>query len=176
MFFGLCVFLLAMAITFFFVDLKVDPPNGFSTHGFAALIGGSVGLLLALAYLFLFVPCFLNMKHEIHLSFSCLHIQEDDEEIAIVVDTQNSPISKVSDTILNDAEKDNIFVDESPEIKRIFRPLQVLTACYGSINHGANDVANCIGPLVTAWHLYKVNRDCLYLLDPITMLRTKKLV
>lgn len=40
-------------------------------------------------------------------------------------------------------------------MKRVFRPLQVLAACYGALNHGANDVANCIGPLVSVWFIYQ---------------------
>ena len=48
------------------------------------------------------------------------------------------------------------FVDESDEIKKVFRPLQLIAACYGSINHGANDVANCIGPVAIVWILYMV--------------------
>ena len=44
--------------------------------------------------------------------------------------------------------------DESDEIKRIFRPLQILAACFGALTHGSNDVGNCVGPLVKIWYLY----------------------
>ncbi len=37
--------------------------------------------------------------------------------------------------------------DEYLEVERIFRKMQVLTSCYVSFSHGANDVANAIGPL-----------------------------
>ena len=33
--------------------------------------------------------------------------------------------------------------------------LQVLAACFGALSHGSNDVGNCIGPLVTIWHIYR---------------------
>merc|ERR1712126_265097 len=51
-------------------------------------------------------------------------------------------------------------VQESAEVKRVFQPLQLLCACYAAINRGSNDVANCIGPLVTAWMIYKAPYDC----------------
>jgi PiT family inorganic phosphate transporter len=34
-------------------------------------------------------------------------------------------------------------------VERIFRYLQILTACYVAFAHGANDVANAAGPLAT---------------------------
>ena len=70
-------------------------------------------------------------------------------------------------------------VDEEEEVKRVFRPLQLLTACFGALrylmikcisaellkkltfklslgsSHGSNDVGNCIGPLVTVWYIYR---------------------
>ena len=48
------------------------------------------------------------------------------------------------------------FVDESEDVKRVFRPLQLLTACFGALSHGSNDVGNCIGPLVTVWYIFQV--------------------
>merc|ERR1712013_100960 len=45
--------------------------------------------------------------------------------------------------------------DESEEVMRVFRPLQLLTACFGALSHGSNDVGNCIGPLVTVWYIYR---------------------
>ena len=61
--------------------------------------------------------------------------------------------------------------DEVEEVKRVFRPLQLLTACFGALryfiqfehfsicafafSHGSNDVGNCIGPLVTVWYIYR---------------------
>ena len=39
-----------------------------------------------------------------------------------------------------------IAIDESEQVKRVFRPLQLLTACFGALSHGSNDVGNCIGP------------------------------
>jgi PiT family inorganic phosphate transporter len=37
--------------------------------------------------------------------------------------------------------------NEYDEVEKIFRKMQVFTSCYVSFSHGANDVANAIGPL-----------------------------
>ena len=70
------------------------------------------------------------------------------------LDEQTIGLTNSGTKLLNE-KLDNC--SESDEVKRVFQPLQFLTACYAAINHGANDVANCIGPLVTAWMLYKVS-------------------
>ena len=46
-----CVFVIMMAITFFFVVLNSVPPSGFTNMTFGVLIGGIVGILFALAFL-----------------------------------------------------------------------------------------------------------------------------
>ncbi|MDQ7063400.1 MAG: anion permease [candidate division KSB1 bacterium] len=40
-------------------------------------------------------------------------------------------------------------------VERIFRDLQILTACYVAFAHGANDVANSIGPLAAILNIMK---------------------
>lgn len=44
---------------------------------------------------------------------------------------------------------------EEDGVEEIFRKLQVFTACYVSLAHGANDVANAIGPVVGIYMIYK---------------------
>ncbi|NQU21938.1 MAG: inorganic phosphate transporter [Candidatus Nealsonbacteria bacterium] len=38
--------------------------------------------------------------------------------------------------------------------ERIFASLQILTACYVAFAHGANDVANAVGPLAAVYHIH----------------------
>ena len=38
--------------------------------------------------------------------------------------------------------------------ERIFASLQILTACYVAFAHGANDVANAVGPLAAIYHIH----------------------
>jgi PiT family inorganic phosphate transporter len=40
-------------------------------------------------------------------------------------------------------------------VEEVFRRLQILTACYVSVAHGANDVANAIGPVAGIYIIYK---------------------
>lgn len=44
---------------------------------------------------------------------------------------------------------------EEEGVEEIFRRLQVFTACYVSLAHGANDVANAIGPLAGIYFIYQ---------------------
>lgn len=44
---------------------------------------------------------------------------------------------------------------DPPEIRQLFKFLQILTACFGSFAHGGNDVSNAIGPLLAIWAIYK---------------------
>ncbi|MFH1416194.1 MAG: inorganic phosphate transporter [Elusimicrobiota bacterium] len=41
------------------------------------------------------------------------------------------------------------------EPEEVFRMLQILTACYVAFAHGANDVANAVGPLAGIYSIYK---------------------
>ncbi|MFB6262483.1 MAG: inorganic phosphate transporter [Bradymonadaceae bacterium] len=43
---------------------------------------------------------------------------------------------------------------EVREVERVFRYLQVITACFVAFAHGSNDVANSIGPLAAIVNLY----------------------
>ncbi len=45
---------------------------------------------------------------------------------------------------------------EEEGVEEIFRRLQVFTACYVSLAHGANDVANAIGPVAGIYAIYKL--------------------
>ena len=43
---------------------------------------------------------------------------------------------------------------DPPEVSQVFRSLQILTSCFGSFAHGANDVSNAIGPLIALFLIY----------------------
>lgn len=50
--------------------------------------------------------------------------------------------------------KKTIHKVEEEGVEEIFRRLQIFTACYVSLAHGANDVANAIGPLAGIYFIY----------------------
>ncbi|GLC54682.1 hypothetical protein PLESTB_000895000 [Pleodorina starrii] len=45
-----------------------------------------------------------------------------------------------------------------PSTEHAFKYLQVVTAICDSFSHGANDVANSVGPLAAIWHIYRYQR------------------
>ncbi len=47
--------------------------------------------------------------------------------------------------------------DRYVRVERIFRKLQIMTSCYVAFAHGANDVANAIGPLATVFQTIQNN-------------------
>ena len=55
-------------------------------------------------------------------------------------------------------------------VDRIFAQLQILTACYVAFAHGANDVANAIGPLAAIFSVIKTKAVALQVEVPLWML------
>lgn len=47
----------------------------------------------------------------------------------------------------------NVSEDKLKTVESVFRNLQVMTSCYVAFSHGANDVANAIGPLATIYNI-----------------------
>ncbi|KXZ41101.1 hypothetical protein GPECTOR_797g20 [Gonium pectorale] len=43
----------------------------------------------------------------------------------------------------------------SPETEQVYKYLQVFSACAVSFSHGANDVANAVGPFSGIWYVYR---------------------
>ena len=84
-----------------------------------------------------------------------LAIKKEDRQLVLFLNGQNKNLmflkvfAEIIQTLLQD--------DESQEIKNIFRPLQVLSACTAALAHGGNDVGNAIGPLVLIWLVFEVS-------------------
>jgi hypothetical protein len=43
----------------------------------------------------------------------------------------------------------------NPETEQVYKYLQVFSACAVSFAHGANDVANAVGPFSGIWYVYR---------------------
>ncbi len=47
-----------------------------------------------------------------------------------------------------------------PETEQVYKYLQVFSACAVSFAHGANDVANAVGPFAAIWWVTRLCRAC----------------
>ena len=55
-------------------------------------------------------------------------------------------------------------------VERIFAFLQIITACYVAFAHGANDVANAVGPLAAVYHIATTGEVAMKVPVPIWIL------
>ena len=67
-----------------------------------------------------------------------------------VVDLSNTQLTSII-KIHNNAERFD------PKIEEMFKYLQIFTAACDSFSHGANDVANAIGPFAAIYLIYREN-------------------
>ena len=116
---------------------------------FGVTLGILVGFFSALVYFFFILPQLLKMKGDLRISFS-IFSKKDRKESYNLSETlemmeENKVDSNENSKIDHTNSKIDDNYDESNEIKRVFRPLQILAACFGALSHGSNDVGNCIG-------------------------------
>lgn len=52
---------------------------------------------------------------------------------------------------------DAIYLEQQEDVERIFKVLQVVTACLLSFSHGSNDVSNAIGPFAAMYSMWSNN-------------------
>ena len=158
LFYSFCVFLIFMAITFTFTNmLKYEALEVegiiMNKKVFSLILGVLVGFLCSCLFFFFILPELSKMRGDLRITFQIFSKKKEEkkkkESFQMVPMDANKDVPKAISKF-----KDS-FVDESDDIKRIFRPLQVLAACFGALTHGSNDVGNCIGPLVTVWYIYK---------------------
>jgi len=74
-------------------------------------------------------------------------------------------LSKLLDTNTDEIVAENAKAAEmhasaekfSRKTEVVFRYMQIMTACFDSFAHGANDVANAVGPFAACWYVYSNN-------------------
>ena len=72
-------------------------------------------------------------------------VPKQKKQLQISTESPNSPdVASASELIYSDP----------PEVASIFKSLQILTSCFGSFAHGANDVSNAIGPLIAVYLIH----------------------
>ena len=162
--FSLCVFVMFWTIGFQMATAKsiialegypslitttscFDPNN----KVFGIIVGIIVGLLFTIPFHSLLLPRLLNSSKAFYLSFDMLGKKSDAES-----SLRLEKISSQQNIDHQTGEEEEEEVKEDQEVRSVFQPLQVLAACFAALNHGGNDVGNCIGPLVTVYAIYAV--------------------
>jgi sodium-dependent phosphate transporter len=155
----------------------MDWSNG---KAYFTAIAFALGFGVGLAYLLFVIPRLVRMATGSDFALTCglarrlcrrqpekISERSDSDSGVEVYIQQLEVISKVAMVDVEDGkrrpeiqkEEDVDNGDDGPEVMRIFRPLQVLSACTGALAHGGNDVGNCIGPLVLIYHVYQVRTE-----------------
>jgi len=62
------------------------------------------------------------------------------------------------------------FTEKIGKIESIFRRLQIMTSCYVALSHGANDVANAIGPVASIFSIVKAGEITSKVAVPVWLL------
>ena len=156
------VFFLFMVLGFNLSTAKsIEPPTLVTSETclnpnkplFGFLVGLATGLAAAVPFHFLLLDRLLNTSKDFRLSLGKFegNIEEDEsrqDQMMYQMDSRNN----VTEVPIDREETEFV---EDKEIKNVFRPLQVIAAFFAALNHGGNDVGNCIGPLVTIYFIYK---------------------
>lgn len=137
--------------------LGLDDINIESAVGYSFLIAGS-GTILS-------IPLVPKIRKHVDKKFSTQIETTSTAEFILNTNNQielninsRSQLDKV-ENIHNQAEKFD------PKIEETFKYLQVFSAICDSFSHGANDVANAIGPFAAIYTIYKSNGDLSKKLD-----------
>lgn len=102
-------------------------------------------------------------NHQNNIELSNIEEQKDSDNNELNVDELTSNRNELSLQNDNDLER-VIALHENAEkfdekIEETFKYLQIFTAICDSFSHGANDVANAIGPFAAIWAIYNSNGD-----------------
>lgn len=126
-----------------FVDLSVIPVWG------VVLLSVSVGYLTGF-FAFLALP-FLKQRALINAEERKVIWKSKDDPTSGEEESDTSSVTSPSPAVSPTFEAETF----APETEQLFAFLQILTACFGSFAHGANDVANAIGPFAVIISVYQ---------------------
>ena len=152
-----------LTINSFFIIYKGAKGIGLDDIPLEIAIGSSFGIGLLFALLSIpFVP---RIKHLINKKEKLEKNSRGNVQMTIVSEKENITENKDKLFIKNDKELEKVIsihknaekFDEKNE--EIFKYLQVFTAICDSFSHGANDVANAIGPFAVIYTIYSSDGD-----------------
>ena len=111
------------------------------------------------------IPLVPKIRKIVNKKYEGIITRTSEIERQEILDNQNelnisseSQLKKVIDLHANAERFD-------PKIEEVFKYLQIFTAICDSFSHGANDVANAVGPFAAIYLIYRENRDISKKLD-----------
>ena len=147
-----------ITLNIFFIIYKGAKGLGLDKIPVEIAIGSACGsgLLVAL----IIIPFIPKIKKKVIAKFAAIRNTENNIEMKSIetqIEEKQSTLNITSEAELNrvvklhtDAEKFDIKTEE------VFKYLQVFTAMCNSFSHGANDVANAIGPFAAIYTIWSV--------------------
>lgn len=156
--------LIAFTIFFAIRKLIIDSPTPVkNVRKYGPLFGAPVFLILSLVLFFKGLNNFYDKKTDLYIMFSGT-VQLSLTHIWIISIAAGLLASMVLIVALRrmdldipdrNMEKNALKEAQTKSVERVFRYLQVITACFVAFAHGSNDVANSIGPLAAIVSLFK---------------------
>ena len=128
------------------------------------MVGLACGVTVTTVFHWLLLPRLLSSQHSFKLSLEWVERccrQQSQSQVSATSGSPSIHLLLPQDIALQEIEtgqtvEPGLEVEEHPQVAAVFRPLQVVVASFAALNHGGNDVGNCIGPLVTIWFVYQV--------------------
>jgi len=112
-----------------------------------------VSIVVTLLAIYIFFPYLQKSDKDLALDFDLRFWLKNKNSVDIEkTDIEMNANTKMCSVTEDVQEKKEI---ENQDVTRIFRPLQVISAMTSALVHGGNDVANCIGPFVVIYYIYK---------------------
>ena len=140
--------------------LGLDDIDAGSAIGYSFLIAGS-GSIISL-------PLIPKIRKRVDKKFSneTETTTSHSNDIELSIDNNNNNNNNNNNSQLDKVQNiHNLAEKFDPKIEETFKYLQVFSAICDSFSHGANDVANAIGPFAAIYTIYRSNGDLSKKLD-----------
>lgn len=148
----------AVAVTLYAIIrryiLKAPRPAKAIRH-FLPLLSGFASFVLSLFILFKGAPFAAIPKGNLLAVAAAISAFVSGIALALSTAIHSRTYIKAELGVPDDAETpDEMIVREQGDVERIFKVLQVVTACLLAFSHGSNDVSNAIGPFAAMYSMW----------------------